>query len=53
MTKDDMIKYISSHSDAYGNLLMDMMNHYNAISLKQLTEEQVAEYYHKVKEMYK
>lgn len=53
MNKDDMIKYISANSDMYGNLLIDMMNYYNVISLRQLTEEQVAEYYNKLEEVCK
>jgi hypothetical protein len=53
MTKDDMIKRISAYSGTYRNLLIDMMNYYDVISLRQLTEEQVAEYYYKLEEAYK
>lgn len=39
------IRLISSASNKYGNKLLDMMDCYKVNSLKELTEEQVKEYY--------
>lgn len=49
MTKDDYIKSISLLSDKYGNKLVDMMNEYNVINLKDLSLEQVESFYKKIK----
>ena len=45
MTKDQYIKLISNSSDIYGNKLLAMMNHYEVISLRDLSLDQVKEYY--------
>lgn len=47
--KDIYINKISSTSDKYGNKLVDMMNEYNVINLKDLSLEQVERFYKKIK----
>ena len=43
--KSKYIRLISSASNKYGNKLLDMMDCYKVNNLKELTEEQVKEYY--------
>ena len=43
--KSKYIRLISKASNKYGNKLLDMMDCYKVNNLKELTEEQVNEYY--------
>jgi hypothetical protein len=45
MTKDQYIKLISQASDKYGSKLVELMDHYNAQSLRELTLEQIEKWY--------
>lgn len=45
MTKDEYIKAIKKLGDAYGSELVKMMEYYNVIGLRDLSLEQLKEYY--------
>lgn len=47
MTKDDYIKLISKASNKFGDKLNAMLSYYNTHGLRELTLEQVKEYYEK------
>lgn len=47
--KSKYIRLISRASNKYGNKLLDVMDCYKVNSLKELTEEQVKEYYERWK----
>ena len=42
------IEEISKLSDRYGDKLLELMNRYNAISLREITEEQAKEFYEEI-----
>lgn len=50
MGKWSYIKKISKISDQYGNKLIAMMEKYNKQNLREVTCEEVKEYYEKLKE---
>ena len=45
MDKYDYIKILSKESDKYGNILIQMMDRYDANNLRDMSEEQVKEFY--------
>jgi hypothetical protein len=47
MTKDDYIRLISKASNKFGDKLNAMLDYYNVYRLRDLTLEQVKEYYEK------
>lgn len=47
MTKDDYIRLISKASNKFGNKLNAMLDYYDTHGLRDLTLEQVKEYYEK------
>ena len=47
--KDYYIRKISSLSSRYGDKLIELMELYNCSNLQQVTEEQVKEFYNKIR----
>ena len=47
MTKDDYIRLITKASNKFGDKLNAMLDYYNVYRLRDLTLEQVKEYYEK------
>lgn len=48
MTKSEYTEAIKSLGDAYGSELVKMMEYYNVFGLRDLSLEQIKEYYEKV-----
>ena len=50
MEDEDYIKIISSMSDHYGGLLIQLMDRYNATNLQEISNDQAKEFYEELKQ---
>lgn len=52
MNKDDYIDKIKEFSDDYADYLLMLMDKYNKLSLREITYEEIKEYYDEIKKKF-